>query len=345
MASLPSLLSYLDELLTTSESLSYSIPVASALYTTLTALNTPSTSSRPPPLRPLLLASALADSSESRRRLLSSSDQQDAHELWGMIRDAVEEEQNKLEKYSQLQQSLKNGSGLKEVEKLRRNGFSIGIEGLGKECERKGRNGKNDPWFWLRSQRIRCMQCGYVRDTRHEGEELLMLNVPPVVSNARLIHQLSNQLMSSTISCSQSSCSLYDLLHEYTKPDLLSDYACRKCSMLATLDKYSTQRDRLAGLIPPAESQPTSSLLNSKNNFDIPQAELKKETKMTSSRKDRKRKIGKLVDRLQAVVDSGDYEKDLTLGSEYDGIKLERTGSAAGKTVNMARVSSLSPLF
>jgi len=137
----------------------------------------------------------------------------------------------------------------------------------------------------------------------------------------------------------QSSCSLYDLLHEYTKPDLLSDYACRKCSMLATLDKYTTQRDRLAGLIPTSQPPPASSLLNSKNDFDIPQAETRKDTKMTSSRKDRKRKIGKLVDRLQAVVDSGDYEKDLTLGSEYDGIKMERTGSAAGKTVNMARVS------
>ncbi|GAA6009852.1 hypothetical protein JCM11491_000839 [Sporobolomyces phaffii] len=324
MASLPSLIAYLDSLLTASESLSPSppLPVTSALYTTLTALNTPSTSTRPPPLRPLLLATALADSSETRRRLLRSSEQQDAHELWGMIRDAVEEESIRLDRIVQRERQARAGSGLNEVFSLKRGGFEVGVEGLasgrGKGKNRDGQQNKrdNDPWFWLRSQRIKCMNCGYVRDTRHEGEELLMLNVPPV-----------------------SSCSIYDLLQDYTKPDLLSDYACRKCAMLATLDKYKSQRDRLAGLIP------TSTPAAMSNAFELPPGgeattpSNGKDTKMTTSRKERKRKIGKLVDRIQTVVDAGDYEKPLE--DDASGIKMERVGTAAGKSVNLARTPRL----
>ncbi|GAA5936955.1 ubiquitin carboxyl-terminal hydrolase [Sporobolomyces koalae] len=304
LASLPTLITYLDSLLTTSESLSYGLPVTYALYDTLIALNTPSTSSRPPPLRPVQLASALADSSPTRKRLLASSEQQDAHELWGMIRDAVEEEARKLAHLVERTERATRGSGLNEVVKLK-NGFRI--ETVVGDAKGKGkRTTMNDPWFWLRSQRVKCMNCGYVRDTRHEAEELLMLNVPPV-----------------------SSCSLYDLLQEYTKADLISDYACRKCCMLATLDKYKLQRDRLAAPATSSSSSTSSSTVTGENGKG-------KDSKMTNSRKDRKRKIQKLVDKIQTVVDAGDFEKLLEQG-EAGAIKMERASSAAGKNVNLAR--------
>ena len=57
---------------------------------------------------------------------------------------------------------------------------------------------------------------------------------------------------------------------------------------------------------------------------------------MTTSRKERKRKVGKLVEKIQEVVDAGDYEKPL---EDESGIKMERVGTAAGKSVNIARVS------
>lgn len=171
LASLPSLLEYLDQLVSSATSLDIPTPVSDSLLDTLEALNTPSTS-RPAPLRPLELANALAASSPSRRRLLASSDQQDAHELWGMIRDAVEEEAGKV--LSAQERAEAAGSGLKEVAKLK-SGLGITVS------KKRSRRGATDPWFWLRSQRIKCMQCGYVRDTRHEGEELLMLQVPAVV--------------------------------------------------------------------------------------------------------------------------------------------------------------------
>ncbi|GAA5969690.1 hypothetical protein JCM3765_006114 [Sporobolomyces pararoseus] len=305
MASLPSLLIYLDSLLSLSESItttttSVSLPVTSSLYTILTALNEPSTR----PLKPLLLATALADSSESRKKLLKSSEQQDAHELWGMIRDAIEEESEIL--FNSLikggadggddeEEVQMNGGGLKEVLELSKNGFKKGIEGIGgggskkRTTRTRRRKRENDPWFWLRSQRIKCMNCGYVRDTRHEGEELLMLNVPPV-----------------------STCSLYDLLGEYTKPDLLSDYACRKCSMLTTLSKYKTQRDRL-----------TSG------------------GEMTISRKERLKKLNKLVEKIESVVNSGDFERLLENEGGGTTIKVEKVGTAAGKLVNLARTPEI----
>jgi hypothetical protein len=121
-----------------------------------------------------------------------------------MIRDAVEEESIKLARHVHHDElshaGVGSGSGLKEVRELRKGGFEVGIEKLGaargqnreegktRRARRTRRRVQNDPWFWLRSQRIKCMNCGYVRDTRHEGEELLMLNVPPVV---RRSHPLS----------------------------------------------------------------------------------------------------------------------------------------------------------
>ncbi|GAA5928927.1 hypothetical protein JCM10213_004942 [Rhodosporidiobolus nylandii] len=304
MASLPSLLAYLDSLVTTAIELNVSAPVADTLLDTLEALNTPSTS-RPPPLRPVELAHALAASSTSRRRLLASDDQQDAHELWGMIRDAVEEEAGKL--LVAQEKAKQAGAGLAEVAKLK--------DGLGIALSRKktGR-GRNDPWFFLRSQRIKCMECGYVRDTRHEGEELLMLQVPPAAH-----------------------CSIYDLLAEYTKPDLISDYACRKCAMIATLSKLKAQRDRLAGVSSSSASPACASPLSAPTNpFELPPEPSAQGKAITSSRKERKRKIQRLVERVQEVIDAGDYEKELG-----DDVKMDRTGTAAAKTVRFARTPDI----
>ncbi|BGO88882.1 hypothetical protein NBRC10512_002239 [Rhodotorula toruloides] len=305
LASLPSLLEYLDQLVSSATSLDIPTPVSDSLLDTLEALNTPSTS-RPAPLRPLELANALAASSPSRRRLLASSDQQDAHELWGMIRDAVEEEAGKV--LSAQERAEAAGSGLKEVAKLK-SGLGITVS------KKRSRRGATDPWFWLRSQRIKCMQCGYVRDTRHEGEELLMLQVPAVTS-----------------------CSLYDLLAEYTKTDLISEYDCRKCAMLATLAKLEGQRDRLALTASSDRASSPPPPAKSKNPFELPPeatTEGKAKT-MTASRKDRRRKMQKLVDKVKSAVDAGDWEKEFG-----EDVKMERSGSAAGKLVRFARTPDI----
>lgn len=179
MASLPALITYLDQLVTSAHEQDLTLPVSDALLATLDALNTPS-SSRPQPLRPVQLATALADSSPTRRRLLATSEQQDAHELWGMIRDAVEDEARRL--LAAQERAATRGTGLAEAATLR---AGLGVA-LGK---RRSRKAQTDPWFWLQSQRVKCMECGYVRDTRHEESELLMLQVPLVVSHFRTTFQ------------------------------------------------------------------------------------------------------------------------------------------------------------
>ncbi|GAA5979230.1 hypothetical protein JCM10908_002848 [Rhodotorula pacifica] len=313
MASLPALLSYLDELVASAEDVDVETPVALSLVNTLEALNTPSTS-RPAPLRPIELANALVASSPTRRRLLANSDQQDAHELWVMMRDAVEEEAARV--LATQERLASRDSGLKEVAKLQ---AGLGLA-VGKKVRRKA---ATDPFFWLRSQRVRCKECGYVRDTRHEAEELLMLIVPPI-----------------------SHCSLQDLLAEYTKTDLISAYNCRRCAMLATLAKYESQRDRLAlatDTAPKAEPSPvrkngsktaSSSIKAAANPFELPPEPVAPVAtpKMTASRKDRRRKVQKLVDRIKDAADAGDWERDLG-----EDIKVERSEVAAGKMTRFAR--------
>ncbi|GAA5876882.1 hypothetical protein JCM3774_000798 [Rhodotorula dairenensis] len=309
MASLPALLSYLDEVVASAEDIDVDTPVALSLVNTLEALNTPSTS-RPAPLRPIELANALVASSPTRRRLLANSDQQDAHELWVMLRDAVEEEAARV---IAAQERLANrDSGLKEVTKLQ---AGLGLA-VGKKVKRKA---ATDPFFWLRSQRVRCMECGYVRDTRHEGEELLMLSVPPI-----------------------SHCTLHDLLAEFTKTDLVSAYNCRRCAMLATLSKYEGQRDRLTLgsettplLDPPKATESKQPRLRGPANpFELPPEPTVPATapKMTASRKDRRRKVQKLVDRIKDAAVAGDWERELG-----EDIKVERSEVAAGKMTRFAR--------
>lgn len=142
-------------------------PVSTALLSLLNSLNTPN--KRPPaPLRPVGLARALAGSSKERNKLLQSSEQQDAHELLGMVREAVEEEAARWEKQS-----------------VRSDGWAelIGMQSGSRGAKGKGRE-RRSPWAHLMSQRVQCMTCGYTRDVRHIEEEQVVLSVPPVVRSS-----------------------------------------------------------------------------------------------------------------------------------------------------------------
>lgn len=135
------------------------LPVSSSLYALLAALNTPS-HRQSAPLRPIELAKVLAASSKSRARLLASSEQQDAHELWGMIISAVDDE------FVQ-----RNG----EVAE------SVGIE----RDQGKARAKLRNPYEHLIAQSVECLVCGYTRDIRLVPELLTTLVLPAVVSGNR----------------------------------------------------------------------------------------------------------------------------------------------------------------
>lgn len=115
--------------------------------------------------------------------------------------------------------------------------------------------------------------------------------------------------------------------------------------MLATLSKYEGQRDRLAlgpETTPQLASPKTPETKQSKtsgraaNPFELPPepAASAVARKMTTSRKDRRRKVQKLVDRIKDATLAGDWERELG-----DEIKVERSEVAAGKMTRFARVS------
>lgn len=142
---------------------------------------------------------------------------------------------------------------------------------------------------------------------------------------------------------------MHDLLTEYTKTDLVSAYNCRRCALLATLSKYEAQRDRLALQPEPTTSTAldASTPVGTKrgqsrsrpaNPFELPPEpalSTAAPTKMTASRKDRRRKVQKIVDRIKDAADAGDWERELG-----EDIKVERSEVAAGKMTRFARVSS-----
>ncbi|KAM0788045.1 hypothetical protein ACM66B_006243 [Microbotryomycetes sp. NB124-2] len=333
LASLPPLIHFLAHIPSDLEP----TPVSDSLLATLDAINTPSP--RPAPLRPVQLASALANSSKQRRRLLNSSEQQDAHELCTMIREAVDEELVRIESnrikrahdglaqiVDLLDSDCSSNSSSSSSTAADADTSTVG-DSINRQARPSSASPLRNPWRLLTSQRIKCMTCGYTRDVRHIEDEQVPLQVPPVAH-----------------------CSLYDLLQEHTKVDLLSDYVCRKCSVTATLDKLAAQRDRLALTnAQPAASDKSSNL--GSNGFNLlttdastttttttkPSVERPNQIVMTSSRKDRKRKVQKTLDKLKAVTEASDFERELS----REGIKVENVSGPAGKQTKFARTPEI----
>ncbi|KAI5479744.1 ubiquitin carboxyl-terminal hydrolase 16 [Pseudohyphozyma bogoriensis] len=294
LASLPPLLSYLHSLPT--------LPVSSSLLAVLAQLNAPSISP-PVPLRPIALARALAESNPTRRRLLASGEQQDAHELWIMIREAIEEE---VAKFAKTVRDGPAGGGLADL-------LGLGRARAGKSKAAGSPTARIpplDPFHQLLAQSITCVMCKYKRDVRHESESQVALIVPPLLS-----------------------CKLVDLLRDFTKDDYLSEYNCRRCSLLKTQAKLVTQRDNLANLpsTPALTNLTSNSSLATSTTFDLP-PEKASPTKMTSSRNKRRRQVQQLVDKVSIIVNAGDWEKELG-----DEIKLERSDNPAVKRVRFGR--------
>ena len=111
-------------------------------------------------------------------------------------------------------------------------------------------------------------------------------------------------------------CELYHCLDEFTKMEVLNDCVCRKCSMLATLEKLQgdvEKADRLAA-----------------DNMD-PDGERAKES---ASRKRRMREARKFEARVRAALEDGRIEEDVK------GVTLERIVSPRStKHTMIARVS------
>ena len=145
----------------------------------------------------------------------------------------------------------------------------------------------------LTANRRSCVVCNYTEAVMHFSFDNIQLAVPRA-----------------------SGCDLYHCLDEFTKMEVLNDCVCRKCSMLATLEKLRgdvEKADRLA-----AENV----------NADGEKA------KESASRKRRMREARKFEARVRAALEDGRIEEDVK------GVTLERVVSPRStKHTMIARVS------
>jgi ubiquitin carboxyl-terminal hydrolase 1 len=187
---------------------------------------------------------------------------------------------------------------------------------LGHRASGKIRN----PFKALMAHRTSCLECSYTEAVRHLPSEHVTLNVP------LLVRQTVGCLRSrQLIVDSQSSCRLEDCLREYTKLELLDEFRCRRCALLSTRSRISSQITRIRGSA--AEQQQP----------------------LNASKKKRIKELQRNVNRLDAILASNPE-------SVPDDVKLDRPPpSPASKqtmfarapkvlTIHLSRSSHYSPI-
>ncbi|OBZ88890.1 Ubiquitin carboxyl-terminal hydrolase 30 [Choanephora cucurbitarum] len=207
--------------------------VACALYATIEMLNRPLP--RPKAITPTDFLNAL----EKKSGGTINRDQQDAHELFQIISSVLTAEEEV--------QYKENATSLFDATTLR--GFAIGdndpnsdnfetssVSSFGTTASmwssfsvctvgghlRPRRKSPRNPFTGLAASKISCINCGYTAPIRHHTFDNISLNVPQT-----------------------SSCTLESCLKTYTKVDILNDYQCRKCTLVATLESLTKELEGL----------------------------------------------------------------------------------------------------
>jgi ubiquitin carboxyl-terminal hydrolase 1 len=148
----------------------------------------------------------------------------------------------------------------------------------------------------LTANRRSCVVCNYTEAVMHFSFDNIQLAVPRGYG--------------------ASGCDLYYCLDEFTKMEVLNDCVCRKCSMLATLEKLR------------GDVEKANRLAAANVNADGERA------KESASRKRRIRDAKKFEARVQAALEDGRIEEDVK------GVTLERVVSPRStKHTMIARVS------
>lgn len=173
-AALPHLRAHLARIIELATAADVPTPVADAVADVLAALNTGH--ARPPtPLRPHTLLAALSPL-PAVRRLLATREQQDAHELFVVLAEAVSDEAGRV---------------AREVARTRGLGQALDLSGLDARSLRSGavrvpqRRPEKDlqaPWDGLLARRRVCRRCGYSDVIRMDSLGGMELPVPRSVS-------------------------------------------------------------------------------------------------------------------------------------------------------------------
>ncbi|KAJ9093792.1 hypothetical protein QFC19_008168 [Naganishia cerealis] len=229
-ASLTYLQKHLDSVIELAEVVDLNTPVTDALSVTLEQLNTPSSSSRPQPLRPYTLVEALS-TLPSVRRLLQTREHQDAHELFLLLTNAISDELAKLDL------ERRKDKGLGEVLDFRKavlQQLAYAKQGAIIEHNQMGRwRGKDktrilSPWEGLSANRRICLKCGYCEGIRYETMGAMDVTLP------------------SSFLKTQGFIPLEACLKHFTAIDIIDDAYCDQCTARLTLNFYLSEAERLA---------------------------------------------------------------------------------------------------
>jgi ubiquitin carboxyl-terminal hydrolase 1 len=149
----------------------FEIPIARRATVLIADLNTPA-KRQPPPLRPTALIQAL-QTLPAIRRLLNTRQQQDAHELFLVLAEAVSNEAMKVAG------EVMKIKGLREIIPLQ--GWVSGRNEVARKLNEKKR-GLAQPWEGLMSRRRVCKRCGWCEAVRMDTLGGMELSLPQHVS-------------------------------------------------------------------------------------------------------------------------------------------------------------------
>lgn len=174
-AALPHLAEHLRRIITLATAADIPTPVADAVLDVLQQLNT-GHARAPAPLRPHALLAAIAPL-PAVRRLLATREQQDAHELFVVLAEAVSDEAGKV---------------AKEVARTRGLGQALDLRTLDAAALKSGsalrqpisrpESTLQAPWDGLLARRRICRRCGYSDVVRMDSLGGMELPVPRTVS-------------------------------------------------------------------------------------------------------------------------------------------------------------------
>nr|XP_019010974.1 uncharacterized protein I206_04279 [Kwoniella pini CBS 10737]OCF49755.1 hypothetical protein I206_04279 [Kwoniella pini CBS 10737] len=283
-ASITSLVCNLEKIVELAIETDTPTPVTDSLLDVIRDLNTPY-SHPPPALRPHALLQALHPLPQIRR-LLSTREQQDAHELFIVLAEAISDEAVKVAT------EIARLKGLGDILSLQQYADSKnrGGDTEGKNKRRKIR-GIAQPWEGLMARRRTCQRCGWETEVRMDLVGGMELPIP--------LH---------------GDVTLDSCIAEYLSPENLSDVTCEACSLRRTLAHYQNEVERLSA-IPDTSTRATKSIQKSGHSSSASTSSFSpldglstiastKEDKMTNSRKKRARDARRVTNRLEEMLQS-----------------------------------------
>lgn len=203
---------YLESMISRSNDLNMyddDLVVTAALLDTVKALQQPIAkheSFRPNDIVLALEEAHSRDTTTGYRSTIMNREQQDAQELFQMISSTLTTEASMVLKV-QSTRSVFDFGFIKQL---------LGISPAPHDHQTDEM--QVNPMTGMLASRLSCTQCGYTEAVRHFTFDSLSLSLPP-----------------------RHSCSIEDCLRQYTNLESLQDVVCRKCSLMATLDRIEEQ--------------------------------------------------------------------------------------------------------